>query len=83
MDGFRKALARVTQTGSFYLTLAGNANEKRPPENGPPVIKAEEIVAELGPLFDIVQLREFRFDGVVIDGKQVSPLAWSILVRRK
>jgi SAM-dependent methyltransferase len=83
MERFRKLLARVTQTDSCYLTLAGNANEKRPPENGPPVVKAEEIVAELGPLFDIVQLREFRFDGVVIDGKHVSPLAWSILVRRK
>lgn len=83
LAGFTKTLERVTQPGSCYLTLAGNANEKRLPEQGPPVVKAEEIIAELGPLFDIVQLREYRFDKVIIEGKDVSPLAWSILVRRK
>jgi SAM-dependent methyltransferase len=83
MAGFRDVLARVTQPGSYYLTLAGNGNEKGPPENGPPTVLAHELVAELGPSFDIVQLREFRFDGVVIGGRAVQPLAWWILARRK
>lgn len=83
MDGFQKTLARVTQSGSFYLTLSGNGNEPSPPDKGPPTVLANEIVAELGPLFNIVQLREFRFDKVIIEGKDVSPLAWSILLRRK
>ncbi len=74
-------LERVTQPGSLWLTLAGNANE--PMEEGPPAVSAAELCQELETLFALVQLREFRFDGVVIDGKPVRPLAWSALLRRR
>jgi SAM-dependent methyltransferase len=83
LDRFRQILARVTQPGSLYLTLAGNANEDPMPEQGPPRVHAHEICLELAPLFDLVQLREFRFDGVRIQGVLMSPLAWSALLRRK
>ena len=82
--GFLKTLDRVTRAGTLYLTLAGNANECRPPGvEGPPQVHAHDLCKELAPLFDLVQLREFRFDGVVIEGKPVTPLAWSALLRRK
>lgn len=83
MDRFRAALTKYTRPGSYYLTLAGNANDPQPPENGPPRVSAQEIVAELCPLFDIVQMREFYFDGVVIGGQPVRPLGWSVLLRRR
>ncbi len=83
LERFVEALRRVTEPGSVYLTLTGNANEPAPQEGGPPLVHAHEICLELSPLFDLVQLREFRFDGVCIDGKEVRPLAWSALLRRK
>ena len=82
LDGFRRVLARVSPPGGLYLTLAGNANE-RELKDGPPRVHAHELCLELAPLFDLVQLREFRFDGVVIGGQPVRPLAWSALWRRK
>ena len=83
LDRFLEFLARVCEPGGFYLTLAGNANEPAPAEGGPPRVHAHEISLELAPLFDLVQLREFRFDGVCIQGREVRPLAWSALLRRK
>jgi 2-polyprenyl-3-methyl-5-hydroxy-6-metoxy-1,4-benzoquinol methylase len=71
-------LKRVTRSGSWWLSLAGNAKEKVDP--GPPVVHEHEIRAELGPLFDIVELREFRF---TTNKSEFRPLAWSILMRRK
>ena len=71
-------LKRVTRSGSWWLSLAGNAKEKVDP--GPPVVHEHEIRAELGPLFDIVELREFRF---TTNKSDFRPLAWSILMRRK
>ena len=38
---------------------------------------------ELAPLMDLVELREIRFDGTVVDGRDERPLAWSALFRRK
>ncbi len=80
---FLATLTKVTQAGGYYLTLAGNANDPSPEELGPPKVHAHEICLELQSLVDLVQLREFRFDGVVIQGQTVSPLAWSVLLRRK
>lgn len=78
LAAFQRFLQRATRSGSWWLSLAGNANEER--EDGPPVVRADEIHAELGPLFDIVELREFRFSGMVA-GRH--PLGWSILLRRR
>lgn len=77
------AIERLTSAGSLYLLLAGNANDTGKPEQGPPRVHAHELTAELAPLFDLIQLREFRFEGVIIDGTAISPLAWSALWRRK
>jgi hypothetical protein len=46
-------------------------------------VHAHEICLELQPLFQVVHIREFRFDGVVIPGRSDAPLAWSALLRRK
>ena len=80
---FLDTLSRVTAEGGIYLTLAGNANEVRPGEEGPPRVSAEEICRELAPLMDLVQLREIRFDEALIGGHLERPLAWSALFRRK
>ena len=78
LKGFQDVVKRVTRSGSWWLSLAGNAKEKMDP--GPPVVSEQEIRAELGPLFDIVDLREFRFESNQSDFR---PLGWSILLRRR
>ena len=73
LQGFLDTLAKVTAPGGIYLTVAGNSNESRPGESGPPRVSAEEICRELTPIMDLVQLRETRFDETVIDGKRERP----------
>ena len=80
---FCAVVAQLTQAGGHYLTLAGNPNEQEPPQGGPPRVAAEELCGELSPHFHLVQLREFRFDPIIIDGAVDEPLAWSALWRRK
>lgn len=75
-----ESLARVTAPGAIGLVLTGNAREPSPPGQGPPVVSAEELHAEFEPAFEIVRLREFRFDAHGPAGQ--SPLAWSCLLRR-
>jgi len=83
LDGFRRTLARTTRPGAHYLVLAGNSDDTGDPKLGPPRVPAQELCAELTPLFRLLQLRAFRFDGVVIEGQSVEPLAWSgLFVRR-
>src|SRR5262249_55077396 len=78
VQAFLRTLTRITQAGTVGLILTGHSPE--PPEPGPPVVSEEEIRAELGSLFDIVCLREFRFDNQ--DESGVGFLAWSCFVRR-
>ncbi|MCW8130792.1 MAG: class I SAM-dependent methyltransferase [Planctomycetota bacterium] len=78
LKGFLKVLERSTRKGSRWLSLAANAKEKHDP--GPPTVSEPELRAELEPLFEILDLREFRF-GTNID--DFRPLAWSILMQRK
>lgn len=80
VQAYMRTLERITAQGSLGLVLTGNAREPHPPGQGPPVVTAEELHAELEPLFEIVRLREFRFDTTEQTG--ASPLAWSCLVRR-
>ena len=75
---FQEFLKKATRTGSWWLSLDGNAKEDTDP--GPPVVSEEEIRAELGPLFDIIELREFRF---TTNQSNFRPLGWSILMRRR
>jgi SAM-dependent methyltransferase len=77
--GYVTTLGRLTRPGSLALVLAGNAREPHDP--GPPVVSEEQIRAELGSLFDIRQLREFRFD--LVEAIGVRFLGWSCLLRRR
>ncbi|NQT40124.1 MAG: class I SAM-dependent methyltransferase [Planctomycetes bacterium] len=83
LPGFLATLARVSTPGGMYWTLAGNANEIRGDEPGPPQVSAEEICRELAPLMDLVQLQEIRFDEILVAGNRKRPLGWSALFRRK
>jgi methyl halide transferase len=78
-DGFVQALERITEPGTVGLILTGNAREPHDP--GPPVVDEATIRRELGRVFDIVRLREFRFD--VTPGVDVAFLGWSCLLRRR
>ena len=80
LQGYLRTLKRVTAAGSIGLILTGNTREPHEPGQGPPVVSAEELHAELEPAFEIVRLREFRFDTL---GKEIPAfLAWSCLLRR-
>jgi len=76
-------LANLTTAGGYYLTLAGNANDPQPLEEGPPQVTASQLCEEFAPVFDLVQLREFHFEVTDIEGRPARPLAWSALWRRK
>jgi SAM-dependent methyltransferase len=71
-------LAAITRPGTVGLFLTGNACEPRSP--GPPVVSEEEIRAELGSVFEVLRLEEFRFEPSLRDPDR--PLGWSCLVRR-
>lgn len=76
--GFLRQLDGITAAGSIGVVLTGNAREERKP--GPPVVTAETIRAELGRVFEIVSLEEFRFDQDEPDGHR--HLGWSVLLRK-
>lgn len=78
VQSFQRTLRQITHPGSRGLVLAGNAHEPHDP--GPPVVEEREIREELEPVFEIVWLREFRFDQVEEVG--VRFLAWSCFLRR-
>jgi len=67
----------TTQPGSYYLTLAGNTSESN--EGGPPQVSEEEIRDELGRLFEVVELRPFRFES---SARADGYLGWFCLMRR-
>jgi SAM-dependent methyltransferase len=75
---YLRNLEQATASGSVGLVLAGNAREPHDP--GPPLVTEEDIRRELGRLFFIDRLREFRFDEVA--GQGVRFLGWSIFLRR-
>jgi SAM-dependent methyltransferase len=78
VEAFLQTLRQITRPGTVGLVLAGNARE--PHEPGPPVVSESDLRAELGSVFEIEQLREFRFDTDEHGG--VRFLAWSALLRR-
>jgi len=75
---FLDTLEQLTRPGSLGLVLAGNACEPMTP--GPPVVTEEQIRGELRRVFEIVWLREFRFDQ--LKESEARPLAWSCFLRR-
>jgi SAM-dependent methyltransferase len=78
VQAYMATVRRITKAGSLGLVLTGNARE--PHEPGPPVVSAAELRAELGQGFELLQLREFRFD----PSERVSFqfLGWSCLIQR-
>ncbi len=72
--GFLKTLERFSAPGTRLLTLTGNANEQS--EEGPPRLTEEEIRREVGSLFQIDWIREFRLR---TRDEEKGPLAWSCL----
>jgi len=81
LDSLLRTIRDVTAKGGFYIVLAGNANESFEGE-GPPRVRADELCGELASGFELVQLREFRFDASEAGGRRVRPLAWSAVLRR-
>lgn len=78
LAGYQETVRRLSRAGSRYLVLAGNAREQT--EQGPPRVTEAEIRADLGGLFDVEWIREFRFeDAGGVDG----PLGWSCLLVRR
>jgi SAM-dependent methyltransferase len=74
---FLDLLWHVTRPGSTYLTLAGAEGETA--EGGPPQVSEDHIRCELGRLFELVQLRPFRFES---PARAEGFLGWSCLMRR-
>ena len=77
-NAFVAQLTRVTQPGSVYFLLCGNAKE--PLDPGPPTVSEEEIRATFGRDFDIEWIRECRFDTVRLPK---APLGYATLMRRQ
>jgi len=78
--GFVSNVRRLTREGSFFLLLAGNANETR--HYGPPRVKETELVTDLAADFAFQELREMRFEGRDPNRKS-GPMAWYALLRRR
>jgi len=76
---YAPAVAKRLASGARGLILAGNANEPNDP--GPPVVTEEQLRAELGLAFEILDLHEFRFDEA--PGVPVRFLGWSCLVEKR
>ncbi len=77
LDRFLDLLWRVTEPGSYYLTLAGNADELA--AGGPPRVCEDDIYGELGRLMDVVDLRPFTWES---RDCEEGYRGWSCLMRR-
>jgi len=76
---YAPAVAQRLVPGARGLVLAGNAREPHDP--GPPVVTEDEIRNELGTVFEIQHLQEFRFDEA--PAAPVQFLGWSCLVMKQ
>jgi SAM-dependent methyltransferase len=76
--GYFATLEHVLRPGSMGLVLLGN-NREPEDEAGPPGLDEETIRREFGSLFDVLQLREFRFDAAPGSRRY---LGWSCLLKR-
>ena len=79
LEGFLRTLEKLSRRGTRYLVLAGNANEQTETE-GPPRVTEEEIRNDLGKLFRVEWIREFRFEDA---GGAEGPLGWSCFLVRE
>jgi SAM-dependent methyltransferase len=77
LEAFLDMLWRLTFPGSHYLTIAGSDQETA--EGGPPRLGEETIRAELGRLFEVVDLRPCRMGS---PRRAEGYLGWSCLMKR-
>ena len=77
LERYLDLLSHITRPGSYYLCLAGAANEAT--EEGPPQVTEDEIRDELGRLFEFVHMRPTRLEGA---NPQEHRPGWSCLLRR-
>jgi SAM-dependent methyltransferase len=75
---FLQTLETIAEPGTLGLVLTGNAREPHDP--GPPVVDEATLRQELGQVFQIEWLREFRFDSTPGSGEGI--LGWSCFLRR-
>jgi hypothetical protein len=78
-DGYFAALDHLLRPGALGLVLLGNDREPEAAE-GPPGVREATIRREFGALFDVLRLREFRFDAP--PGGRCY-LGWSCLLARR
>ncbi len=68
---------RLLAPAGLLFILAGNSRE--PLDPGPPTVSEEEVRAAFGGAFEILEIREVRFD--VAPHNDIHPLGWSIVLR--
>jgi len=84
LAGFKKVIAKMVAPSGIYLVLAGNANTGAPHDKGPPSVRAADLSSELeSDCFDLLELKQSVFDGVIIDGIDFSPLSWTAVLKRR
>lgn len=76
--GFVEKAARLLAEGGWWLTLAGNADEKGR-EMGPPQLTAAELVSVTEPFFETISLSSGQFGS----DQEQPPRAWICLMRRR
>lgn len=84
LEGLQKTLSQVVAPGGYYLVLVGNANEDAPPAQGPPRVTSHDLCRELeNEGFDLVSLQESVFHGIRVEGREIIPVAWKAILRRR
>jgi methyl halide transferase len=77
LSRYMDMLWHLTRPGSLYLSLAGSDEEHI--EGGPPSVSRDDIHNELGRLFEVVEVRPFRFES---PQRPEGYAGWSCLMRR-
>ncbi len=77
-EKFVKAVAAHLKAEGYWLSLIGNADEKRE-GNGPPRRTATEIVTAVEPLFEIIMLKAGHFDSDLTP----PPRNWILLAQKR
>lgn len=75
---FAENVSSCLETGGYWLTLTGNADEPER-EIGPPRLTANELAAAVEPWFEILSLTSGHFGSMQPD----PPRAWICLMRKR
>ena len=80
-DAFERVLERVTAPGSLYLAIMPSANDTQ--LRVPRAVKDYELCLDYARILRLAQLREFRFEPALVNGREVRALMWSAVFIRK